>query len=318
MGASSSSWRICDTSTHSCASPVAPSLMPRGLSRTTSRPSSTLRPARWTSAANASSALVLRIPCEPMKAILAGRGQVGSAAPAGAVADPDLGLRGMTQAYAANLTGGRPACAVSSLDVRGPVPGGRAAAGVGVHRGQGFPRSPRRLCATRTSPTPGRPRSAPGPLFVCVSRRSMTPRPRILACQARAAIPGTGGEARHGPRGQARAGEARHAARRRQARLVDSPARRHPSAPRESTRPRREHHRGRRRGCERSCGEGLQALHRRDQVREALLGVREQHPRLGVRVELVVDARVAAAHRALHHDDVLGVIHVQDRHARHR
>ena len=34
------------TSTHSCASPVAPSLIPSGLSRTTSRPSSTDRPAR--------------------------------------------------------------------------------------------------------------------------------------------------------------------------------------------------------------------------------------------------------------------------------
>ena len=49
--------------------------MPRGLSRTTSRANSTERPARWMTLANASAAVVLRIPCEPMKAIFALRGQ---------------------------------------------------------------------------------------------------------------------------------------------------------------------------------------------------------------------------------------------------
>src|SRR4051794_28248420 len=71
--------------------------MPSGLSRTTSRPSSTDRPERWTSAANARSAVVLRIPCDPMNATFAGRGQ-GPGADAGpGVAD--WGLRGMWQAY---------------------------------------------------------------------------------------------------------------------------------------------------------------------------------------------------------------------------
>ena len=116
LRASSSSWRICETSTHSCASPVAPSLMPSGLSRTTSRPSSTERPARWTSAANASRADVLRIPCEPMKAILAGRGHAAGAdealpatadRPAGAATG--RGLRGMGSAYARRACGVRQA-----------------------------------------------------------------------------------------------------------------------------------------------------------------------------------------------------------------
>ncbi len=72
---SSSSRRICEVRTHSCASEVAPSLMPRGLSRTTSRANSTERPARWMALAKARAAVVLRIPCEPMKAIFALRGQ---------------------------------------------------------------------------------------------------------------------------------------------------------------------------------------------------------------------------------------------------
>src|SRR6187549_3451423 len=73
LGASSSSWRIWDMSTHSWASPVADSLMPSGLSRTTSRANSTERPARWTVPANACAAVVLRMPWDPMKAILAQR-----------------------------------------------------------------------------------------------------------------------------------------------------------------------------------------------------------------------------------------------------
>ena len=47
FGASSSSCRTWQTSTHSWASPVADSLIPSGLSRTTSRANSTERPARW-------------------------------------------------------------------------------------------------------------------------------------------------------------------------------------------------------------------------------------------------------------------------------
>ena len=68
-GSSSSCW-IWLTITHSWASGVAPSLRPRGLNRTTSRPTSTLRPLRPTAPANECTALVLRTECEPMKAIL--------------------------------------------------------------------------------------------------------------------------------------------------------------------------------------------------------------------------------------------------------
>src|SRR6478736_5852781 len=46
----------------------------------------------------------------------------------------------------------------------------------------------------------------------------------------------------------------------------------------------------------------------------AVLRIGEQHPRLRVRVELVVDARVSATTTALHHDDVLRVVDVEDRH----
>ena len=47
-----------------------PSLIPRGLNRTTSRPTSTLWPLRPTAPANEWTALVLRTECDPMKAIL--------------------------------------------------------------------------------------------------------------------------------------------------------------------------------------------------------------------------------------------------------
>ena len=62
----------------------------------------------------------------------------------------------------------------------------------------------------------------------------------------------------------------------------------------------------------------LERLDRRGQGREALLRVGEQHPGLLVRVQLVVDAGVAAAHRALDDDDRLGLVDVEDRHARDR
>ena len=53
---------IWETITHSWASPVADSLIPRGLSRTTSRPCSTARPALCIAFANPWTAVVLRIP----------------------------------------------------------------------------------------------------------------------------------------------------------------------------------------------------------------------------------------------------------------
>src|SRR6185503_161023 len=68
---SSSSCWIWAISTQSCASGVAPSLRPSGLNRMTSRPTSTLRPARPIVLAKACTAFVLRTECEPMKAILA-------------------------------------------------------------------------------------------------------------------------------------------------------------------------------------------------------------------------------------------------------
>ena len=45
------------------------------------------------------------------------------------------------------------------------------------------------------------------------------------------------------------------------------------------------------------------------------LRVGEEHARLGVGVQLVVDARVARPHRALHDDDRARVVDVEDRHA---
>ena len=61
--------------THSCASAVAPSFRPSGLKRTTSRPTSTLRPARPMVEAKACTAFDLRTECEPMNAIFAERCQ---------------------------------------------------------------------------------------------------------------------------------------------------------------------------------------------------------------------------------------------------
>ncbi len=51
-----------------------------------------------------------------------------------------------------------------------------------------------------------------------------------------------------------------------------------------------------------------------DDLRQRLLGVAEQHLRLGVVIELVVDTRVAGAHRALEHDHVVCLIDLEDRH----
>ena len=200
LRASSSSWRICETSTHSCASPVAPSLMPSGLSRTTSRPSSTVRPARWTSAANASSALVLRIPWEPMNAILAGRGH--GAAAVVAADGPGLARHGAKRMPRAAPAGGT--CAIP--------PGADAACGP-RHRRIGALRACHRgsacapgmnswgLCAGRApharSTTPAGPKSAARPLPACVARTLVTTRPGNLARQARAATPDADATAMH-------------------------------------------------------------------------------------------------------------------------
>src|SRR5918999_1933200 len=61
----------------------------------------------------------------------------------------------------------------------------------------------------------------------------------------------------------------------------------------------------------------LERLDRRDEVGQALLRVGEEHPGLRVRVQLVVDARVAAAHRALDDHDRPGLVDVEDRHPGH-
>src|SRR3954454_6703397 len=50
-------------------------------------------------------------------------------------------------------------------------------------------------------------------------------------------------------------------------------------------------------------------------LRQPGLGVREEHPGADVPVELVLDAGVAVAHRALDHDDAAGPVDVEDRHA---
>src|SRR5438105_9788075 len=54
----------------------------------------------------------------------------------------------------------------------------------------------------------------------------------------------------------------------------------------------------------------LERLHRGDEIGQALLRISEEHAGLGVDVELVVDACVAAAHRALDDDDRLRVVDV--------
>jgi hypothetical protein len=60
--------------THSWASGVARSFIPIGLKRTTSRPTSTLRPLRPTAPANECTAFVLRTECDPMNAIFRAAG----------------------------------------------------------------------------------------------------------------------------------------------------------------------------------------------------------------------------------------------------
>src|SRR5208283_1539938 len=59
-------------------------------------------------------------------------------------------------------------------------------------------------------------------------------------------------------------------------------------------------------------GSGDERLDGRGQLGHRLLGVGEVHAGLGVVVQLVVQAGVAVPHRALDHDDGLGLVHVQD------
>ena len=51
---------------------------------------------------------------------------------------------------------------------------------------------------------------------------------------------------------------------------------------------------------------------------ECLLGVSEVQAGLGIGVQLVVDAGIAVAHGTFDDDDGLGVIHIEDGHARDR
>src|SRR6478735_9721499 len=52
-----------------------------------------------------------------------------------------------------------------------------------------------------------------------------------------------------------------------------------------------------------------------DDVLDALLGIAEEHGGVVAEEERVLDAGVARVHRALEHDDVLRVPHLQHRHA---
>src|SRR5205809_4853525 len=49
----------------------------------------------------------------------------------------------------------------------------------------------------------------------------------------------------------------------------------------------------------------------RDELRDRVLGIAEEHHRLRVEVELVVDAREARIHAPLEHDDRLRVVDVE-------
>src|SRR5712691_11007010 len=58
-----------------------------------------------------------------------------------------------------------------------------------------------------------------------------------------------------------------------------------------------------------------QRFHLADELGEAVLGVPEEHHTLLVVIEVVVDAGEARAHAALQHDDRLGAVDLEDRHA---
>jgi len=74
------------------------------LARTTSRASSAEQAARWTVAANASTALVLRMPCEPMNATFAERGQRAGGSPT----EPGVAAGGRTVRDLGIAAKGRP------------------------------------------------------------------------------------------------------------------------------------------------------------------------------------------------------------------
>src|SRR6185295_11672213 len=59
----------------------------------------------------------------------------------------------------------------------------------------------------------------------------------------------------------------------------------------------------------------LEVLDRRHQAGQGSLGVSEEHRRLGIVEQLVLDAGESRVHAALEHDDAVGLVHVQDRHS---
>ena len=64
-----------------------------------------------------------------------------------------------------------------------------------------------------------------------------------------------------------------------------------------------------------SAAAALQPLDRRQHLRQRLLRVAEEQRRLGFVEQLVLDPGETGAHGALEEDDLLGVRHIQDRHA---
>src|SRR5712691_2125234 len=58
----------------------------------------------------------------------------------------------------------------------------------------------------------------------------------------------------------------------------------------------------------------LEVLDLRHQAGQGSLGVSEEHRRLGIVEQLVLDAREPGVHAPLEHDDVVRLVHVQDRH----
>src|SRR5215210_145138 len=59
---------------------------------------------------------------------------------------------------------------------------------------------------------------------------------------------------------------------------------------------------------------GIEALHVTDQLRDRVLGVAEEHDRLRVEEERILDPGEAGLHAPLEHDDALRGVDVQDRH----
>ena len=59
----------------------------------------------------------------------------------------------------------------------------------------------------------------------------------------------------------------------------------------------------------------LEPLHFGNDLGEDALGIAEEHRGLIEVEELVLNAGEASRHTALHHNDLLGILHVEDRHA---